>query len=110
MYVSVTALKAKGFLLAIRFWFLAVPALKQAKSSAGVLFCEVKSVDGFHRASTVWETTKDMRKFMLPPIHRKAMKIFSKIAKGSTNGYEADKMPGWHKALSTWRKSAVNYR
>ena len=82
MYISVTALKAKGFLLAIRFRFLAVPALKQAKSSAGVLFCEVKSVDGFHHTSTVWETTKDMRKFMLPPIHRKAMKIFSKIAKG----------------------------
>jgi len=47
---------------------------------------------------------------MLSPIHRKAMKIFSKIAKGSTNGYEADKMPGWHEALSIWRKSAVNYR
>ena len=110
MYVSVMALKAKGFLLAIRFWFLAVPALKQAKSSAGVLFCEVKSVDGFHHTSSLWETKKDMRKFMLSPIHRKAMKIFSKIATGSTNGYEADKMPGWHKALSTWRKSAVNYR
>jgi hypothetical protein len=53
MYVSVTALKANGFLSAIRFWLLAVPALKQAKSSAGVLFCEVKSVDGFHHTLTV---------------------------------------------------------
>jgi hypothetical protein len=31
MYVSVTGLKAKGFLAVIRFWLLAVPALKQAK-------------------------------------------------------------------------------
>ena len=110
MYVSVTGLKAKGFLAAIRFWLLAVPAFKQAKSSGGVLFCEVKSVGGFHHTLTIWKTKKDMRKFVLSPIHRKAMKIFPKIATGSTNGYEADKMPGWHKALSTWRKSAVNYR
>jgi hypothetical protein len=110
MYVSVTALKANGFLAAIRFWLLAVPALKQAKSSAGVLFCEVKSVDGFHHTLTIWNTKKDMRKFVLSPIHRKAMKIFPKIATGSTIGYEADKMPSWDEALSIWRKSAVNYR
>ena len=110
MYVSVTALKAKGFLQAIWFWLLAVPAFRQIKSSAGVIFCEVKSVDGFHHTLTVWETKKDMRKFVLSPIHRKAMKIFPKIATGSTNGYEADKMPSWHEALSIWRKSAVNHR
>jgi len=109
MYVSVTALKAKGFLLAIRFWFLAVPALKQAKSSAGVLFCEVKSVDGFHHTSTVWETKKDMRKFVLSPIHMRAMKIFLKITTGSTICYKTDKMPSWGETLSIWQKSAVNY-
>jgi hypothetical protein len=89
---------------------LAVPALKQAESSAGVLFCEVKSVDGFHHTLTIWKTKNDMRKFMLSPIHRKAMKIFPKIATGSTIGYEADKMPSRDEALLTWRKSAVNYR
>jgi len=88
---------------------LAVPALKQAKSSAGVLFCEVKSVDGFHHTLTVWETKKDMRKFVLSSTHRKAMKMFPKIAKGSTIGYKADKMPSWDEALSIWRTSAVNY-
>ena len=56
MYVSVTGLKAKGFLAAIRFWLLAVPAFKQAKSSGGVLFCEVKSVVGFHHTLTIWKT------------------------------------------------------
>ena len=110
MYVSVTGLKAKGFLAAIRFWLLAVPAFKQAKSSGGVLFCEVKSVDGFHHTLTIWKITKDMRKFVLSPIHKRAMKMFPKIATGSTIGYEADKMPGWDEALSTWRKSAVKYR
>ena len=52
MYVAVTALKAKGFLSAIRFWLLAVPTFKQATFSDGVLFCEVKSVDGFHHTLT----------------------------------------------------------
>jgi hypothetical protein len=50
-----------------------------------------------------------MRKFVLSPIHRKAMKIFPKIATGSTIGYEANKMPGWDEALAIWRQSAVNY-
>ena len=68
MYVYVTGLKAKGFLAVIRFWLLAVPALKQAKSSASVLFREVKSVDGFHHTLTIWKTKKDMRKFVLSPI------------------------------------------
>ena len=92
MYVSVTALEAKGFLLAIRFWLLAVPVLKQARSSAGILFCEVKSVGGFHHTLTAWKTKKDNRKFVLSPIHRKGMKIFPKVATGSTIGYEIDKM------------------
>ena len=109
MHVSVTGLKAKGFLAAIRFWLLAVPAFKQAKSSGGVLFYEVKSVGGFHHTLTIWKTKKDMRKFVLSPIHRKAMKIFPKIATGSTIGYEANKMPGWDEALAIWRQSAVNY-
>ena len=109
MYVSVMALKANGFLSVIRFRLLAVPAFKQAKSSGGVLFCEVKLVDGFHHTLTVWETKKDMRKFVLSLIHTRAMKIFPKIATGSTIGYKTDKMPSWGEALSIWRKSAVNY-
>ena len=95
MDVSVTALKANGFLSAIRFWLLAVPAFKQAKSSGGVLFCEVKWVDRFHHKLTVWETKKDMRKFVLSPTLMRAMKIFVKVATGSTIGYKTYKMPSW---------------
>ena len=109
MYVSVTVLRSNGFWSTILFWLLAVPAFKQAKSSAGILFCDVKSVDGFHHTLTVWKTKKGMRKFMLSPIHRKAMKMFPKIATGSTIGYETDKMPRWDEALLMWRQSAVNY-
>ena len=109
MYVSVTALKARGFLSAIRFQLLAVLVFKQAGSSAGILFCEVKSVDGFHHTLTAWKTKKDMRKFVLSPVHQKAMKIFPKIATGSTIGYETDKVPTWDEALLMWRKTAVNY-
>ena len=109
MYVFVTALKTRGFWSAIRFWLLVVPVFKQARSSAGILFCEVKSVGGFHHTLTARKTKKDMQKFVLLPIHRKAMKIFPKFATGSTIGYETDKMPAWDEALLMWRKTAVNY-
>ena len=66
---------------------------------AGILFCEVKSVDGFHHTLTAWKTKKDMRKFGLSPIRRKAMKIFPKIATGSTIDYETDKIPTRDEAL-----------
>jgi hypothetical protein len=109
MCVSVTAQKTRGFLSAIRFRLLAVPVFKQAIPSAGVLFCEVKSVDCFHHTLTEWKTKKDMRKFVLSPVHQKVMKIFLKIATGSTIGYETDKMPTWDEALLMWWKTAVNY-
>ena len=109
MYISVTALKARGFLSAIRFWLLAVPVFKRAKSSVGILFCEVKSVDGFHHTLAAWKTKTDMRKFVLSQVHQKEMKIFPKIATGSTIGYETDKMPTWDEALLLRWKTAVNY-
>jgi hypothetical protein len=71
---------------------------------AGILFCEVKSVDGFHYTLTAWKTKKDLQKFVLSLIHRKAMKTFPKIATGTTTGYEIDKMLAWNEALLMWRK------
>jgi len=109
MYVSVTALKTKGFFSAIRFWLLAIPTFRQAKSSKGVLFCEVKTVDGFHHTLTAWETKKDMKQFVSSPVHLKAMKVFPQIATGSTIGFEADEIPSWNQALEVWRTQAVNY-
>jgi hypothetical protein len=37
------------------------------------------------------------------------MKMFPKIATGSTIGYETDKVPRWEEALLIWRQSVVNY-
>ena len=101
--------KSQRVLVGNPFWLLAVPTFKQAKFSDGVLFCEVKSVDGFHHTLTAWETKKDMKNFVFSPIHRKAMRVFRKIATGSTIRYETDKMPSWDEALEIWRKTAVNY-
>ena len=74
-----------------------------------MLFCDVKSVDGLHYILTAWKIKKDMRKFVLIPIHRKAMTIFPKIAKGPTIGYETDKMLGWDEMLLMWWETAANY-
>jgi hypothetical protein len=109
MYVSITALKANGFFFGNPILVLAVPVFKQAISSAGILFCDARSVDGFHHTSIAWKTKKDMRKFVLSPTHRKVMKIFLKIARDSTIDYETDRVPRWGKALLKWKESAVNY-
>ena len=87
--------------------WLAVPVLKKAKSSAGILFCEVKSVYCSHHTSTEWKTKKNIRKFVLSPIHQKAIKVFPQIATGFTMGYETDKIQSWDEALLLWWKTEV---
>jgi hypothetical protein len=50
-----------------------------------------------------------MKQFVSSPLHLKAMKVFPKIATGSTIGFEADEIPSWNEALEVWRTQAVNY-
>ena len=104
MHVSVTGLKTKGPLSAIRFWMLAIPAFTGAQKSKGNVFCETKIRNGFHHTLTVWETKADMMAYRKSPSHLKAMQVFSSIATGLVYGYESETVPSWSEALSQWEE------
>ena len=49
------------------------------------------------------------KKIVSSPIHLKTIKIFPKIASGSTIESETDKIPRWDDAIYIWHTNAVNY-
>lgn len=106
MYVSVTGLKTKGLIGWVRFWLLAIPALRGAQRADGVLFCETKMRNGYHHTLTVWETKNQMMMYRKSPVHLKAMKVFSFIATGKVYGYESNALPTWDEALKAFDEHA----
>ena len=109
MIVSVTGLKTKGILASLYFWWLAVPCFRQARSAKGNLFCETKTIHGYHHTLTVWKSRKHMKHYVLSGKHRQAMGQFAKIATGSTISYESDIMPDWAEAHARWQADACGY-
>ncbi len=106
MYVSITGLRTKGIVSWFKFWTLAIPAFKSAKTAKGIVFCEAKSREGYHHTLTVWETHQHMENYRASPVHLKAMKTFSQIATGKVIGYESKTIPSWEVALSQFDKQA----
>lgn len=102
MYVSVTGLKTKSFFSSIRFWYLTIPAFRAAQKSEGIIFCENKSLNGYHHTLTVWKSKSYMLEYFNSPIHLKNMKAFSSIATGKVLGYESESIPIWDDALKEW--------
>ena len=109
MIVSVTGLKTKGWLAFVRFWLLAIPAFRQAKTARGNLFCETRHIAGVSHTLTVWKDRKSMKHFVLTGAHKKAMGHFAKIANGATVTYEADEVPTWQEALAQWHEKGEWY-
>jgi hypothetical protein len=102
VYMSVTGLKAKGLLAKLSFWRHAIPSLTQAKSAQGLLFLEVKPLDGYHHTLTVWENRQAMVTYIRTGAHAKAMKNFNKFATGKIVGVEVTNAPTWVEALKIW--------
>ena len=109
MIVSVTGLKTKGFFSSLYFWWLAVPCFRQARMAKGNLFCQTKTINGYHHTLTVWKSRKHMKHYVLSGKHRKAMGQFAKIATGSTISYESDNIPDWATAYARWQVEAQTY-
>ena len=109
MIVSVTGLKTKGFFATIYFWWLAIPCFRQARAAKGNLFCQTKTINGYHHTLTVWKSRKHMKHYVLSGKHRKAMGQFAKIAIGSTISYESETMPDWSSAYQYWQAKARDY-
>lgn len=109
MYISITGLKPKGFLGFLRFWRLAIPSFNQARSSDGILFCEVKRIQGNQCTLTAWESREHMLRFMRSGVHLTAMKSFHKIATGKTYGFESESIPKWTEAFELLTKNGRVY-
>ena len=99
MYVSVTGLKNRGFIGRVRFWVVAIPAFRAGKKAEGCLFCETKTLNGYHHTLTVWVDKNSMIKYRDSKFHLNAMRIFPKIAYGKVYGCEITSFPTWSDAL-----------
>jgi hypothetical protein len=109
MYVSITALKPKGFLGYMKFWSLAIPTFRQAQTAKGNLYRAVKRVNGYQCTITAWEHREIMLEFMRSGAHLKAMKAFHSIATGKTYGYESDAIPTWDEAFAIIESKGKSY-
>ena len=106
MYVSITGLKTKTIFSWFKFWFLAIPAFREAQKQKGIIFCETKKIKNYHHTLTVWESKEDMHKYKISNSHLKAMQSFKNIATGKVFSYETNSIPSWDEALERFNNEA----
>jgi len=109
VYVSITGLKIKTIWKALWFWRYAIPSKIQADQSPGLLFSDVKSINGINHTLTAWTDQKAMRSYIYSGIHLKAIKVFRKIATGKTFGYESTELPDWDEVHRLWLEKGKSY-
>lgn len=108
-YVSITGLKPKGFWAYLLFFRHAIPSKIQADRAAGLLFSEVRRIDGIEHTLTAWESRESMLAYIKSGAHLKAMKVFRRIATGKTLGYESQELPSWEEVPRIWREKGRDY-
>ncbi|WP_419906467.1 hypothetical protein [Hoeflea sp.] len=106
VYVSVTGLELKGPTSLLPFYWHAIRSFRQARQSEGLRFAETRTIAGVHHTLTVWVDRKSMLSYLTSGPHRRAMRVFSKIATGKVHGYESDTVPGWDEAIAEWNRHA----
>jgi hypothetical protein len=104
VYVSITGLTVKHGLPTLRFWWLTLPAMAQAKRAPGNISADARSIDGVQHTLTVWTDKAAMRAYMLSGAHKKAMLASRSIGSGKVCGFEMDHAPSWHEARALWRE------
>ncbi len=108
-WVSVTGLQVKKPWKYILFFWYAIPAFRQSKKAKGILFSEVRRVNGVEHTLTIWENKNRMLEYRNSGAHLRAIKHFRKIATGRTYGFESKIQPSWDEALSLWQHHAKEY-
>ncbi len=109
VYVSVTGLRLKKPWHFFRFVLLAVPSKAQAERSDGNLLTKVRYIKGTHHTLTAWKSKAHMMGFKNKGAHRKAIRLFNKIAEGETYGFQASAIPSWDEALQQLEKHGKPY-
>jgi hypothetical protein len=106
VYVSITGLRLKRRRHILRFWWHAIRSMAQARSAAGNLRAETRTIRGVRHTLSVWIDEQAMRTFLVSGDHRVAMKVFRAIATGRTLGFTTDQPPDWEASLRRWQSEA----
>jgi hypothetical protein len=104
VYVSITGLRVRPGIPTLRFWWLTIPAMAQARKTAGNISADARSIGGFQHTLSVWENEASMRAFLVVGAHKKAMSASRSIGAGRTYGFISDHIPAWAEALQLWQK------
>jgi hypothetical protein len=102
VYISITGLRVKGPLQELAFWWHAIPSMRQAKTAAGNISAEARTINGVRHTLSVWIDKRAMRAYLTSGAHKSAMAGFSAIATGHAFGYEAENPPGWDEVHGLW--------
>ena len=108
-YVSITGLKVKSMWKFIFFMRHAIQSKIQAEKAPGLLFLEVRTLNGIQHTLTAWESKKHIQAFVYSGSHAKAIKVFRKIASGKTFGYETSQLPTWEEVCQLWEEKGKVY-
>jgi quinol monooxygenase YgiN len=106
VYVSVTGLRLKSRRHIFRFWWHAIRSMAQARSAAGNLKAETRTIRGIHHTLSVWIDEQAMRAYLVSGAHRDAMKAFRAIATGRTLGFTTNQPPDWEASIQRWESEA----
>jgi hypothetical protein len=108
-YVSITGLQPNGFLGHVLFWRYAIPSKIQADKASGILYSEVKKINGVQHTLTVWKNKEAMSAYIYSGSHLKAIKVFRRIATGKTFGYASSQIPTWPEVHQLWLEKGSTY-
>jgi hypothetical protein len=110
-YISLTGLHIKSAIHYPKFIYYAVSSMTQAKSAPANISADAKYVNDIHHTLTVWESRKDMTKFLVSGAHAKAMKVIGDISDAnSVYGYESDTIPTWDEAVAILKEKGGGRR
>jgi hypothetical protein len=102
VFVSITGLRVNKFYHYLKFFWLAVRAMEQARQSSGLIRVEARTINGVHHTMSIWDNESSMRKFLVTGAHLKAMQVFKQIATGKTVGFMTAKPPEWSQVHNIW--------
>ena len=103
IYVSITGLRLNGPWHMPTFWWHAMRAMTQARQADGNLYADARTIDGVHHTLSVWRDRAAMQAYLTSGPHRRAMRIYPRIASGKVVGYTAERAPDWSEVHAIWQ-------
>lgn len=102
MYISITGLTVNSWHQSPVFWWHAIQSMRQARQADGNLSAETQTINGVHHTVSAWQDVSAMRTYLTTGSHLSALKVFKKIAKGKTLGFQSDVIPSWDDVHELW--------